>query len=78
VGIGAYQGLEFPKRMEIRFVINFQHLNHQLEQRELPLTPAEEIFQLVGSFVYATSLNLNMGYLHINLAQSALNILTVV
>jgi hypothetical protein len=40
--------------------------------------PAEEIFQLVGSFVYDTSLDLNMGYLHINLAQSARNILKVV
>jgi hypothetical protein len=38
----------------------------------------KEIFQLVGGFVYATSLDLIMGYIHINLAQSACNILTVV
>ncbi len=37
--------------------------------------PAEEIFQCIGDFVYATSPDLNMGYLHINLAQSARNIL---
>jgi hypothetical protein len=66
------------KNEQIRFVINFQNLNYQLEQQEYPLTPAEEIFQSVGCFVYATSLNLNMGYLHINLAQSARNILTVI
>jgi hypothetical protein len=59
-------------------VINFQNLNHQLEQQEYPLTPAEEIIQSVGSFMYATSLDLNMGYLHINLAQPARNILAVV
>jgi hypothetical protein len=40
--------------------------------------PAEEIFHSVGGFVYATSLDLNMGYLHMKLAQSACNILTVV
>ena len=33
---------------------------------------------MVGSFVYATSLDLNVGYLYINLAQLACNILTVI
>ena len=75
----CFPGFGVPKKNgQLRFVINFQNLNHQLEQQEYPLTPAEKIFQLVGSFVYATSLDLNMGYLHINLAQSACNILTVV
>jgi hypothetical protein len=40
--------------------------------------PVEEIFQSVGGFVYATSLDMSRGYLHINLAQMACNILTVV
>jgi hypothetical protein len=72
-------GFGVPKKNgRIRLVINFQNLNHQLEQQEYPLMPAEDIFQSDGSFVYATSLDLNMGYLHINLAQLARNILTVV
>ncbi len=39
---------------------------------------AKEIFPLVGVFVYAISLDLNMGYLHKNLALLARNILTVI
>ncbi len=66
------------KNGQIKFMINFQNLNHQLEWREYPLTPAKEIFQSVWSFVYATSFDLNMRCLHINLAQSACDILTVV
>jgi hypothetical protein len=56
------------KNGKICFVINFQSVNNQLEQREYPLTPAEEIFHSIGGFTWATSLNLNMGYLHIRLS----------
>ncbi len=49
------------KNGKIRFVINFQSVNNQLEQREYPLNTAEEIFHSIGGFTWATSLNLNMG-----------------
>jgi hypothetical protein len=45
--------------------------NHQRKRQEYPLAPPEDIFQSVGGFVYATSIEFNMGYLHMNLAQSA-------
>jgi hypothetical protein len=74
----CFPGFGVPKANgQIVFVIDFQNLYHQLERQEYPLTPVEEIFQSVGSFVHAASINLNMGYLHINLAQYARNILTV-
>ncbi len=44
----------------------------------VPSHTSRRVFQSVGRFAYATSLDLNMGYLHINLAQSACNILTAV
>ena len=41
----CFLGFGVPKKNgQIRFVIYFQNLNHQLEQREYPLTPAEEFF----------------------------------
>jgi hypothetical protein len=76
IKLGASQALEFPNRMDKSDSRSI--FSHQLEGQEYPLTLAEEIFQLVGGFVYATSLDLSMGYLHINLAQSARNIFTVV
>jgi hypothetical protein len=69
---------DHKKYGQIRFVINFWNLNHQLDQQEYPLMRAKEIFPLVGVFVYAISLDLNMGYLHKNLALLARNILTVI
>jgi hypothetical protein len=48
------------KNVNICFIINFQSINNQLERREYPLTPAEEIFHSIGGFKYATSLDLNM------------------
>jgi hypothetical protein len=60
------------------FVINFQSINNQLEQQEYPLTPAEKIFHSIGGFTWATSLNLNMSYLHIRLSQASQELLTIV
>jgi hypothetical protein len=59
-------------------MINYQNLNNQLEWQEYPLMLVKEIFQSIGCFVYTTRLDLNMGYLHMNLAKSAHNIITVV
>ncbi len=68
-----------PKKNDkIRFVINFQSINNQLEQREYPLTPAEEIFHSIGGFTWVTSLDLNMGYLHISFSQASQELLTIV
>jgi hypothetical protein len=54
----CFPGFGLPKKNgQVRFMIDFQNLNHQLEQREYPLTPAEEIFQSVGHFAYTTSLD---------------------
>jgi hypothetical protein len=75
----CFPAFGIPKKNgKIHFVINFQSINNQLEQREYPFTPAEEIFHLIGGFTWATSLNLNMGYLHIRLSQASQEPLTIV
>ncbi len=66
------------KNGKIRFVISFQSVNNQLERREYPLTPAKEIFHSIGGFTWATSLDLNIGYLHIRLSQTSQELLTIV
>ncbi len=67
------------KNDKICFVsINFKSINNQLEQQEYPLTLAEEIFHSIGGFTWATSLDLNMGYLHIRLSQASQELLIIV
>jgi hypothetical protein len=75
----CFPAFSVPKKNgKIHFVINSQRINNQLEQREYPLTPAEEIFHSIGGFTWATSLILNMGYLHIRLSQASQELLTMV
>ncbi len=75
----CFPAFGIPKKNgKICFVINFQSVNNQLEQREYPLTPAEEIFHSIGDFTWVTSLDLNMGYLHIRLSQASQELLTIV
>jgi hypothetical protein len=75
----CFPAFGIPKKNgKVRLVINFQSINNQLERQEYPLTPAEEIFHSIGGFTWATSLDLNMGYLHIRLSQASQELLKIV
>ena len=62
----------------IRVVVDFRKLNPQLKRREYPLRTIEEIFTSIGGFVWASSIDLNMGYLSIALTEPSKKILTIV
>ena len=46
----------------IRFVTDFRILNSKLIRKPYPLTLIHDIIQSLGWFVYATCIDLNMGY----------------
>ena len=59
----------------IRLVIDFRRLNANLVRQEYPLSTTEEILTSVHGFSFATSLDLNMGYLSIQVNDATWEIL---
>ena len=55
-----------------------RRLNTELVRREYPLWTTEEILTSVRGFLFATSLDLNMGYLSIPVNEVTRTILTIV
>jgi hypothetical protein len=77
--VWAFPAFGIPKKNgTIRVVIDFRRLNSQLVRREFPLSTTEEILTSIQGFMYATSLDLNMGYLSIPLNDHAREILTII
>jgi hypothetical protein len=77
--VWAFPAFGIPKKNgTIRVVIDFRRLNSQLVRREFPLSMTEEILTSIKGFLYATSLDLNMGYLSIPLNDRAREILTII
>ncbi len=75
----AFPAFGVPKKNDtIRFVIDFRQINANLLRREFPLWTTEEILTSIKGFLYATSIDLNMGYLLIPLNDEARKILTIV
>jgi hypothetical protein len=75
----AFPAFGVPKKNNtIRFVIDFRRINANLIRREFPLWTTEEILTSIKGFLYATSIDLNMGYPSIPLNNEARKILTIV
>ena len=56
------------KNVSIRFLTDFREVNKRLIQTPWPLAKISTILQELDAFMWATSLDLNMGYYHIQLA----------
>ncbi len=75
----AFPGFGTPKKNgTVRFVIDFRRINSALVRREYPLWTTEEILTSIKGFLYATSIDLNMGYTSIPLNDEARKILTII
>lgn len=75
----AFPAFGTPKKDgSIRLVIDFRRLNSQLVRKEYPLPTTEEILMSIQGFLYASSLDLNMGYLSIPLNENTRQILTII
>ena len=54
-----------PKSHQIRFISDFRNLNKQLKQKPCPMPKTNEMLLKLEGFHYATSLDRNMRYYHI-------------
>ena len=66
------------KNGTIRLIVDFRQVNKCLIQQEFPLSMTEEILKSIKGFMYASSLDLNMGYPSIPLNDKAKSILTII
>ena len=65
-----------PRSNRVRFLSGFSNINKQLKQKPHEKIN-ENLLQLEG-FQYATSLDLNIGYYHIQLSENASNLCTII
>ena len=57
-----------PKKdWTIRFISNFWELNKQIKRKPYPIPKIQDLLLKLEGFTYATSLDLNMGFYHIEL-----------
>jgi hypothetical protein len=60
------------------FICNFRELNKRIKQKPYPIPKIQNLLLQLEGFQYATSLDLNMGYYHIELSPDAKKLCTIV
>ena len=68
-----------PKKDEtVRFISNFRELNKWIQQKPFPIPKIQDLMLKLEGFQYGTSLDLNMGYYHIELSPNSKRQCTIV
>ena len=68
-----------PKKDKtVRFISDFRELNKRIKRKPYPIPKIQDIMQKLEGFRYATTLDLNMGYYHIELSPAAKRLCTIV
>ena len=62
----------------VRFISDFRELNKQIKRKPFPLPKIQDLLLKLEGFQYATSLDLNMGYYHIELSPDSKKLCTIV
>jgi hypothetical protein len=62
----------------IRLVMDFRKPNSILKRKEYPLPTIDEMFQNIQGFIFASTIDLNMGYLSIPLTSETKKLLTII
>ena len=57
---------------------DLRELNKRIRRHSFPIPKIQDMFQKLKEFMWAMSLDLNMGYYHINLTPNASRLCTVV
>jgi hypothetical protein len=52
----------------VRFISDFRQLNKRIKRKPFPIPKIQDLLLKLEGFQYATSLDLNMGYYHIELS----------
>jgi transposase InsO family protein len=66
------------KDQTLRSIADFRELNKKIKRKPFPIPKIQGMLQRLEGFMYATSLDLNMGYYHILLTPYASTLCTVV
>jgi hypothetical protein len=62
----------------VRFISDFQELNKRIKRKPFPLPKIQDLMLKLEGFQFATSLDLNMGYYHIELSPASKRLCTIV
>ena len=62
----------------VRFISDFRELNKRIKRKPFPIPKISDLMMKLEGFQYATSLDLNMGYYHIELTPNAKKLCTIV
>ena len=68
-----------PKKDKtVRFISDFRELNKRISRKPYPIPHIQDLLLKLEGFQYATSLDLNMGYYHIELSPNSRKLCTIV
>ena len=68
-----------PKKdSTVRFISDFRKLNNRLKRKPFPIPKMQDLMLKLEGFTYGTSLDLNMGYYHIELTPNSKRLCTIV
>ena len=62
----------------VRFISDFRELNKRIKRKPFPIPKIQDMLLKLEGFKYATSLDLNMGYYHIELSPFSKRLCTIV
>jgi transposase InsO family protein len=62
----------------VRFISDFRELNKRIKRKPFPIPRIQDMLLKLEGFQYATSLDLNMGYYHIELSPHSKRLCTIV
>ena len=62
----------------VRFISDFRELNKRIKRRPFPIPHIQDLLMNLEGFKYATSLDLNMGYYHLELSAKSKELCTIV
>ena len=66
------------KNGTVRFISDFRELNKRIKRKPFPIPKIQDLLLKLEGFKYATSLDLNMGYYHIELCPESKTLCTIV
>ena len=62
----------------VRFISDFRELNKRIKRKPFPIPKIQDLLLKLEGFKYATSLDLNMGYYHVELSAQSKELCTIV
>ena len=62
----------------MRFISDFRELNKRIKRKPFPIPKIQDLLLKLEGFKYTTSLDLNMGYYHIELCPESKKLCTIV